>query len=331
MRIVFFIFPCFNNPKGKGKQMIELSGIVKKYGNLYAVNDISFKIGKGEIVGFLGPNGAGKSTTMNILTGYLSATSGTVKIDGIDILENPIKAKRRIGFLPEMPPLYLDMTVNEYLNFVYDLKHCTLNRKKHIAEICDVVKIGDVSHRIIGHLSKGYRQRVGIAQALIGNPPVLIFDEPTVGLDPQQIIDIRDLIHSLGKKHTVILSTHILSEVQAVCDRIIVINKGKLVADEKTADIGKAVKGTKKLSAKICGDTPKVLSVLESVEGVFGVECIKQSEHGSFEYIIDADSSVCIEKPIFFALAKESLPIIEITNSQSNLEDVFISIVGENK
>lgn len=310
--------------------MIELSGIVKKYGNLYAVNDISFKIGKGEIVGFLGPNGAGKSTTMNILTGYLSATSGTVKIDGIDILENPIKAKRRIGFLPEQPPLYLDMTVNEYLNFVYDLKHCTLNRKKHIAEICDVVKIGDVSHRIIGHLSKGYRQRVGIAQALIGNPPVLIFDEPTVGLDPQQIIDIRDLIHSLGQKHTVILSTHILSEVQAVCDRIIVINKGRLVADEKTADIGKAVKGTKKLSAKICGEPSKVSSVLENVEGVYRVECVKQSEHGSFEYIIDADSSVCVEKPIFFALAKEALPIIEITNSQSSLEDVFISIVGEN-
>ncbi|MBE6622686.1 MAG: ATP-binding cassette domain-containing protein [Ruminococcaceae bacterium] len=311
--------------------MIELSGIVKKYGNLYAVNDISFKIGKGEIVGFLGPNGAGKSTTMNILTGYLSATSGTVKIDGIDILENPIKAKRRIGFLPEQPPLYLDMTVNEYLNFVYDLKHCTLNRKKHIAEICDVVKISDVSHRIIGHLSKGYRQRVGIAQALIGNPPVLIFDEPTVGLDPQQIIDIRELIHSLGQKHTVILSTHILSEVQAVCDRIIVINKGRLVADEKTADIGKAVKGAKKLSAKICGEPSKVCSVLENTEGVFRVECVKQSEYGSFEYIIDTDSGVCVEKPIFFALAKEALPIIEITNSQSSLEDVFISIVGENK
>ena len=310
--------------------MIELSGIVKKYGNLYAVNDISFHIGAGEIVGFLGPNGAGKSTTMNILTGYLSATSGTAKIDGIDILENPIKAKRRIGFLPEQPPLYLDMTVNEYLNFVFDLKHCTLNRKKHIAEVCEVVKISDVSHRIIGHLSKGYRQRVGIAQALIGNPPVLIFDEPTVGLDPQQIIDIRDLIRSLGKKHTVILSTHILSEVQAVCDRIIVINKGRLVADEKTTDIGKAVKGTKKLTAKICGEPSKVLSTLTSVDGIFRAEYVGEREMGSCEYTISADTSICVEKPMFFALAKEGMPIVELQSSQSSLEDIFISIVGDN-
>lgn len=323
--------PRYINPKGILKRMIELSGIVKKYGNLYAVNDISFKIGEGEIVGFLGPNGAGKSTTMNILTGYLSATSGTAKIDGIDILENPIKAKRRIGFLPEQPPLYLDMTVMEYLNFVYDLKHCSLNRKKHLEEICSVVKLSDVSHRIIGHLSKGYRQRVGIAQALVGNPPVLIFDEPTVGLDPQQIIDIRDLIRSLGKKHTVILSTHILSEVQAVCDRIIVINKGKLVADEKTTDIGKAVKGTKKLCAKICGEPSKITTLLRSVDGIYHAECLGEREHGSFEYLISADTSVCVEKPLFFALAKEGCPIIELQSSQSSLEEVFISIVGENQ
>jgi len=309
--------------------MIEISNIVKKYGNLYAVNDISFKVNEGEIVGFLGPNGAGKSTTMNILTGYLSATSGTAKIGGVDILENPIEAKRKIGFLPEQPPLYLDMTVKEYLNFVYDLKHCTLNRKKHLAEICEVVKIGDVYDRIIGHLSKGYRQRVGIAQALVGNPKVLIFDEPTVGLDPKQIIEIRNLIRSLGEKHTVILSTHILPEVQAVCDRIIVINKGTLVADEPTAEIGRAVKGARKYTAKICGDTKTVLKVLNGVDGIIRAEAVTEREEGSYEYSIEADASIEIRKPMFYALAQAQLPLIGLESAQANLEDVFISIIDE--
>ena len=219
--------PSINFVKGNDT-MIEITHLVKRYGQNYAVNDISFKVGKGEIVGFLGPNGAGKTTTMNILTGYLSATSGKSKIAGVDILENPIEAKSHIGFLPEHPPLYLDMTVKEYLNFVYNLKKCSLNRKKHLEEIVDVLNIADVYKRPISHLSKGYRQRVGIAQALVGNPDVLIFDEPTVGLDPKQIIEIRNLINSLGKAHTIILSTHILPEVQSVCDRVIIINKGKL-------------------------------------------------------------------------------------------------------
>lgn len=311
--------------------MIEISNVVKKYGDLYAVDNISFKVNEGEIVGFLGPNGAGKSTTMNILTGYLSATSGTAKIAGINILENPIEAKRNIGFLPEQPPLYLDMTVKEYLNFVYDLKHCTLNRKKHIAEICEVVKISDVYTRIIGHLSKGYRQRVGIAQALIGNPKVLIFDEPTVGLDPRQIIEIRNLIRSLGDKHTVILSTHILPEVQAVCDRIVVINKGKIVADEKTCDIGRAVKGVGRMNAKICGDEKTVVRLLRSIDGIISVDVLGEREEGSIEYLIETDAAISVKKPMFYALSEAGLPLIGLESAQANLEDVFISIIDNKK
>ena len=233
--------------------MIEINNICKNFGAKQALRDVTFNVAEGEIMGFLGPNGAGKTTTMNILTGYLSATSGTARIDGVDVLEKPLLAKSKIGFLPEQPPLYMDMTVKEYLNFVYGLKNCRLPRAQHIKEICEVVRISDVYGRIIKNLSKGYRQRVGIAQALIGNPKVLIFDEPTVGLDPKQIIEIRNLIKLLGKEHTVILSTHILPEVQAVCDRIVVIDRGVIVANEKTEDLVNAVEGSRRLIAKIVG------------------------------------------------------------------------------
>lgn len=307
--------------------MIEIRNIVKKYGNLYAVNNISFTVNTGEIVGFLGPNGAGKSTTMNILTGYLSATSGTASIDGVDILEKPLEAKRRIGFLPEQPPLYPDMTVKEYLNFVYNLKHCTLNRKLHLEEICRVVQLTEVYGRLIKHLSKGYKQRVGIAQALVGNPPVLIFDEPTVGLDPKQIIEVRNLIRSLGEKHTVILSTHILPEVQAVCDRIIVIDEGRIVADEKTRDIGRAVKGTRRYHAKICGDPASVLRAVRGVPGVTYVERMAEAEEGSVRYLIEADSALEVRKPLFYTLAQNSMPLIGLESAQANLEDVFLSVI----
>ncbi len=320
--------------------MIEINHIVKKYGPNLAVDDISFSVGTGEIVGFLGPNGAGKSTTMNILTGYLSATEGTALIDGIDILENPIEAKRRIGFLPEQPPLYLEMTVKEYLNFVYDLKRCTLNRKAHIEEICEVVKIKDVYGRVIKHLSKGYRQRVGIAQALIGNPPVLIFDEPTVGLDPKQIIEIRNLIKNLGRKHTVILSTHILPEVQAVCDRIIIIDKGKLVANELAKDIvginteespelGQS-QLTRRYTAKICGNPKSVLSLIRSIDGVSYAEVTGEREEGSYGYIIEASGAIEIRKPLFYALCDARYPLIGLETETANLEDVFISLTGKN-
>ena len=249
-------------------EMIKISHLVKNYGNFTAVDDISFEVAKGEVLGFLGPNGAGKSTTMNMLTGYLSSTSGSIKIGGVDVLDDPLNAKRLIGYLPEQPPLYPDMTVEEYLSFAYDLKNCKLNKEKHLREICEVVKITDVYKRMLKNLSKGYKQRVGIAQALVGNPPVIIFDEPTIGLDPKQIIEIRNLIRTLGKEHTVILSTHILQEVQAVCDRIVIINKGKIVANELTENISRAVENTRRFNVKISGPQKEVLNMLRSRPGI---------------------------------------------------------------
>ena len=310
--------------------MIEISNLVKKYGRNYAVNDISFHINKGEIVGFLGPNGAGKTTTMNILTGYLSATSGSVKIAGYDILENPMEAKKHIGFLPEHPPLYLDMTVKEYLSFVFDLKKCTFNKKKHIEEIVDLINIKDVYKRPISHLSKGYRQRVGIAQALISSPDILVFDEPTVGLDPRQIIEIRDLITNLGKNHTVILSTHILSEVKAVCDRVVIINKGTLVADAKTDEL-EAVTGARKMKAKICGPKDEVLNCVRALNGVVGAEILPEYDADAVSYLVEAQPDSDIRKSLFNMLCAKGWPLVGLEGFSANLEDVFIDIINTKK
>ncbi len=310
--------------------MIQIRNLVKRYGKNYAVNDISFNVNQGEIVGFLGPNGAGKSTTMNILTGYLSATSGSVEIAGIDVLENPIEAKKHIGFLPEHPPLYLDMTVKEYLGFVFDLKKCTFNKKKHIEEIVDVINIGEVYKRPISHLSKGYRQRVGIAQALVSSPDILVFDEPTVGLDPRQIMEIRSLINSLGKTHTVILSTHILPEVKAVCDRVVIINKGQLVADSKTDEL-EAVTGQRKMMVKICGPQSEVLSCIRSINGVTAAELLPERDGDSYSFLVESDSDTDIRKPIFNMLCSKDWPMIGLESMSANLEDVFISILDKNK
>lgn len=311
--------------------MIKTENLVKRFGSKYAVDDISFTIEAGEIVGLLGPNGAGKSTTMNMITGYLSSTSGRVFIDGIDILENPTEAKRRIGYLPEQPPLYQDMTVKEYLNFVYDLKKCKYDRAKHLEEICRVVKISDdySRGRLIKNLSKGYRQRVGIAQALIGNPPIIILDEPTVGLDPKEIIEIRNLIRNLGENHTVILSTHILSEVSTVCDRILIINGGKLIADEKTEDISNMIKSTKRLAARICGAQREVLRVLKSISEVTFAEVIGERENDSYLYAIECSQGVDIRKLLFSALSKNDMPLIGLETRKDDLEDIFISIVDK--
>ncbi|MBO5735581.1 MAG: ATP-binding cassette domain-containing protein [Clostridia bacterium] len=311
--------------------MIEINGLSKVFGTQRAVDDVSFRVEEGEIMGFLGPNGAGKSTTMNILTGYLSATSGTCRVNGIDILENPLEAKRNIGFLPEMPPLYTDMTVKEYLSFIYDLKGCTFPRNQHLREICDVVKIGDVYDRLIGNLSKGYRQRVGIAQALIGNPRVLIFDEPTVGLDPKQIIDIRNLIRMLGKEHTIILSTHILPEVQAVCDRIVVINKGKVVANEKTEDLVTAVDGSRKMVAKVVGPQDEVLKTLKGVAGIRSVDVLGKRDTDSISYLIESEDRVDARKPLFYTLASKGWPLVGLEGMELSLEDIFIRLVGEQR
>lgn len=309
--------------------MIKVEHLTKQYGERYAVNDISFEVKKGEIVGFLGPNGAGKSTTMNILTGYLSSTSGRAMVDGLDILEHPLAVKKKIGFLPETPPLYLEMTVKEYLNFIYDLKKCTLNRKEHIEEICRVVKIEDTMNRMIRNLSKGYRQRVGIAGAIVGNPEVIIFDEPTNGLDPKQIIDIRSLIRELGKERTIILSTHILSEVKAVCDRILIINEGKIVADEKTENIESAIRGNRRLNIHIDGPTASVLPALKKINGVIYANVAQKYEDSSALYIVESKNNIDVRKPIFYMLAQNSWPIMSLAIKGSDLEDIFISVVDE--
>lgn len=309
--------------------MIEIEHLVKQYGSNYALDDISLKIEKGEIVGFLGPNGAGKSTTMNILTGYLSSTSGVVKIGGIDILEDPTSAKKLIGYLPEQPPLYSEMTVSEYLNFVYELRSCTLDRREHLDTICKVTKIADVRGRVIKNLSKGYRQRVGIAQALIGNPPIIIFDEPTVGLDPKQIIEVRNLIRSLGQEHTVILSTHILSEVQSVCDRILVINRGKIIADEKTADIAKTIEDNQRYKVKVCGNQAEVLTLIKSTQGVVSVEATGERDRDSYAYIVESAPGIDIRKPLFYALAEKNCAILGLEGVDMSLEDVFLKLVDK--
>ena len=307
--------------------MIKISHLVKNYGSFCAVDDISFEVERGEVVGFLGPNGAGKSTTMNILTGYLSSTSGSVTVGGADILDDPLNAKRLIGYLPEQPPLYPDMTVDEYLSFAYDLKGCTLNKEKHLEEICSVVKIGDVRRRLIKNLSKGYRQRVGIAQALVGNPPVVIFDEPTIGLDPKQIIEIRNLIRTLGKEHTVILSTHILQEVQAVCDRIIIINKGKIVADELTENISRAVENTHRFNVKIAGPQRDVLAVLRNMPGVTYAEVLAARDGDAYTYMVESEVGIDIRKKLFWTMAEKKWPIIGLEALGLSIEDIFIAVV----
>lgn len=309
--------------------MIKIEHLVKNYGGNCAVDDISFEVKKGEIVGLLGPNGAGKSTTMNILTGYLSATSGSVSVAGLNVLDNPLEAKKHIGYLPEQPPLYLDMTVEEYLIFNYNLKGCKLNRNKHLEEICDVVKIKDVYKRVIKNLSKGYRQRVGIAQALIGSPEVIIFDEPTVGLDPKQIIEVRNLLRNLGRDHTVILSTHILQEVQAVCDRIVIINKGKIVADELTENITRAVESSRRFTVKICGPQKEVLAMLRSKPGVTYAEALAQRDGDAYCYTIESEVGVDIRKSLFYTLAEKNWPLVGMEALGMNLEDIFIAIVDQ--
>lgn len=310
--------------------MIEVQNLTKRYGAHYAVNNISFQVEEGEILGFLGPNGAGKSTTMNILTGYLSATDGSVKINGHDILEEPNLAKASIGYLPEQPPLYLDMTVREYLDFMYDLKKCKLNRQQHIAEICRLVKIEDVYGRLIKNLSKGYRQRVGVAQALIGNPPVLILDEPTVGLDPNQIIEIRTLIKNLGKHHTVILSSHILPEIEAVCDRIVVINKGVIVADDTAADLSKRYSNDQRTLLRVAGPESDVLGLISRVPGVADVTSLGEKEPGVFEFAIDPQEGSDFRKELFKRLSERNWPLMGLRSMDMTLEEIFITLTREN-
>lgn len=306
--------------------MIEVKNLCKNYGNKQAVNNISFSAAESEILGFLGPNGAGKSTTMNILTGYLSSSGGEALINGVDILEDPVAAKKDIGYLPEQPPLYLDMTVDEYLGFVYSLKKCRLPKKSHLDEICGLVKITDVRSRVIRNLSKGYRQRVGLAQALVGNPKVLILDEPTVGLDPKQIIEIRTLIKRLGKNHTVILSSHILSEVQAVCDRIVVIDKGKLVANDTAEHLSHNLSADHKLTVQIEGPAKEVQSLLSGIPEMVEVHLNRTVEKNVTEFELNAKEGADIRREVFKRMASRNYPILLMRSSELTLEEIFLKL-----
>ena len=310
--------------------MIEVENLTKKYGSQVAVDNLSFRVERGMNYGFLGPNGAGKSTTMNMMTGYIAATSGTVKINGYDILKNPEQAKKSIGYLPELPPVYPDMTVYEYLRFVAELKKVKKNERQ--AQIEDVMKqtqIEDVKGRLIKNLSKGYKQRVGLAQAIIGYPEVIILDEPTVGLDPKQIIEIRELIRELAKKHTIILSSHILSEVSAVCDHIMIISKGRLVASDTPEGLMTLLKGGRQMKLSVLGEQSKVEELLQSMESVKDFSMQPPRAEGMVSVNIRTEDTEDIRVELFHRLAAADMPIMELSLSEKSLEDVFLELTGE--
>ena len=310
--------------------MIEVKNLVKKYGNHLAVDHLNFTIEEGHIYGFLGPNGAGKSTTMNIMTGYLGATEGEVLINGHDILKEPEEAKKQIGYLPELPPLYMDMTVREYMEFAAELKKIPkAKRAESIDDVEKLVKIKDVEKRLIKNLSKGYRQRVGLAQAILGYPEVIILDEPTVGLDPKQIIEIRDLIRKLGENHTVILSSHILSEVSAVCDHIMIIAHGKLVASDSPENLQKLMSGSMELDLEVKGSTAAVKSALQEISQIDRIEENTEAPKNIAKLKVISKENTDIREQVFYALAEAKLPILEMTHAEKSLEDIFLELTED--
>ena len=307
--------------------MIEVTNLVRRYGPHIAVDHASFKIEKGEIVGFLGPNGAGKSTTMNILTGYLSSTEGIVKVDGQDILEYPTEIKRKIGYLPENPPLYQDMTVREYLSFVGEIKGIPPKEKKEkLNRIMETVGVQDVTRRLIKNLSKGYKQRVGLAQAMIGDPQVLIMDEPTAGLDPKQILEIRDLITRLGKDHTIILSSHILPEVSAVCKRVLIINRGRIVADDTPENLAKRILGGSHIHLRMDASEAAVQAALGKVSSIKKLDFKESQEPDAVEAIAEAAEDTDIRREISRALAAADIPILMMRSLDLSLEEIFLNL-----
>ncbi|MCI7087249.1 MAG: ABC transporter ATP-binding protein [Lachnobacterium sp.] len=307
--------------------MIEIDNLVKKYGEHVAVDHLSLTVEPGKIYGFLGPNGAGKSTTMNIITGYLGATSGTVTINGHDIFKEPEEAKKCVGYLPEIPPLYADMTVLEYLNFVAELKKLQKSlRKRYVEEAMETTGILDVKNRMIRNLSKGYRQRVGFAQAILGYPEIIILDEPTVGLDPKQIIEIRDLIKKLGEKHTVILSSHILTEISAVCDHVFIISKGKLVASDSTENLLDQMSGAQEIELTVRSEADRAKALLEEIEYVDHAD-LKDAKEGSI--LVRAKSGNDIREEVFRLMAENHIPVLEMRTVTKSLEDVFLQITQE--
>ena len=312
--------------------MIRVENVSKKYGQRLAVDHLDFTVNRGEILGFLGPNGAGKSTTMNIITGYLSATEGSVKLDGHDILEEPHEVKRQIGYMPELPPLYMDMTVRDYLSFVCDIKGVPrVSRRQNMDRAMEMLMITDVRGRLIKNLSKGYKQRVGIAQALIGTPPVLILDEPTIGLDPQQIIETRGLIRDLGKEHTIILSSHILPEVQAVCTRVLIINKGKIVASDTPENLARGMTGDNRLSIRVAGGEKEALSAARSVANVVKAESAGSREPGTVDLLVEARKDQDVRRGVFEAFARASLPLLMMKSMDLTLEEIFLNLITEEK
>ena len=312
--------------------MIEVRNLVKKYGNHLAVDHLNFTVESGQIYGFLGPNGAGKSTTMNIMTGYLGATEGEVLINGHNILDEPEAAKHFIGYLPEMPPLYVDMKVREYLTFVAELKKIPkAEQEEQIDKVIDMVQLEDVEERLIRNLSKGYKQRVGLAQAILGFPEIIILDEPTVGLDPKQIIEIRQLIRELAKEHTVILSSHILAEIQEVCDYIMIISKGHLVASDTPENLEKALSNQRQTELVAKGELETVQRILESLEGLQNVEVTEGREERTTHAVFTSKQGTDSREAMFYAFAEAKCPLLQIVDSQTSLEDVFLELTKGNE
>ena len=309
--------------------MVEVRNLTKIYGQHTAVNDVSFTINEGEIVGYLGPNGAGKTTTMNIMTGYIAATRGEVTINGADIIAEPERAKANIGYLPDTPPIYGDMRVDEFLNFVAEVKKVRYaDRKKMIESIKSAVHIEDMSRRLIKNLSRGYKQRVGMAQAMVGEPKVIIMDEPTIGLDPKQIIEIREVIKRLGKKHTVILSSHILQEVSAVCDRVMIINKGRIVASDTTERLSANLTSGNRMLARIKGKKDIVLDALSKYAIFTSIQADESKEAGTVDLTLSGGENVDIREAIFYCFSKHNLPILMMKPHDLSLEEIFLTITG---
>lgn len=309
--------------------MIEVKDLVKRYGSHLAVDHLSFTVKKGQIYGFLGPNGAGKSTTMNIMTGYLGATEGEVLINGHDILKEPEEAKKSIGYLPEMPPLYGDMTVMEYLSFAAELKHFERkNRKDEIDKVIKLVKLEDMKNRLIRNLSKGYKQRVGLAQAILGFPEIIILDEPTVGLDPKQIIEIRELIRELAKKHTIILSSHILAEIREVCDYILIIAHGKLVASDTPENLERILNGAETVEILAKGAKKQVKDILDYVPYVKRIHW-KEQRNGLIGASLEVETKQDIREKLFFSFADKKIPLLELHTSKASLEEIFLQLTQD--
>ena len=307
--------------------MIEVKNLTKRYGVNAAVNNVSFTVNDGEILGFLGPNGAGKTTTMNIITGYMSATSGDCIVNGFDILAEPEQAKKNIGYLPEHPPLYGDMTVLEYLGFVADIKGVgKAGRKKAIENIMETVRITEMERRLAKNLSKGYRQRLGLAQAMLGSPDVMILDEPTVGLDPKQIIEMREVIKKLSKKHTVILSSHILQEVSAMCDRVLIIHRGRIVAQDTTEKLSVKLTQGHKMLVRVKGDLGKITEALGNVSMIKSVVSEGSREPGAYDVVVSGDENTDIREAIFNVLSKRGLPILLMRSLELTLEEIFLKV-----